>query len=308
MQFSLALLPLLSIGFRQVEAQGPTHLYIDQVPLYSSLRPCVQGRISAIVRAQASGCGDNTQLTSFACFCIDSSSEYASIISTAVLSDCGRDVAPTTTSDNGSVRTTTNIIGNVAGRVRAREMTATSAPTPTGAAPRRVMSALEVFDSYCAKSTELTRFQQPQTITITQSPQQTVLPASDPSPSAKPSSTIIAAVVISAILILIAAVAGILFFLHRRQKRNKQATDAVTVTTTTSSELSDDTAIREKDGDRGHRIELLGDQSRRVEMALEMKSAASVYEMYHPAVELDGSNGVEIPTGREQPSTKQGWI
>jgi len=51
-----------------------TSIYIDQVPGYSALAPCAEDRVSAIVRAQASGCGDNMQLTSFSCFCIDQSS------------------------------------------------------------------------------------------------------------------------------------------------------------------------------------------------------------------------------------------
>lgn len=53
------------------KASGKTSIYIDQVAGYSALAPCAENRVSAIVRAQASGCGDDQQLTSFSCFCID---------------------------------------------------------------------------------------------------------------------------------------------------------------------------------------------------------------------------------------------
>ncbi|PSN74965.1 hypothetical protein BS50DRAFT_581715 [Corynespora cassiicola Philippines] len=99
-----------------------TSIYIDQIPLYSSLEPCAQDRMSAIIRAQASGCGDERQLTSFSCFCIDNSSLMSSIISTAVEASCAA--------------------------------TATQSVTATTPMPQ-VSSALELFHSYCARSTEL---------------------------------------------------------------------------------------------------------------------------------------------------------
>jgi hypothetical protein len=57
-----------------VQAAGKTSIYIDQIPGYSALAPCAENRVSAIVRAQSSGCGDNQALTSFSCFCLDQSS------------------------------------------------------------------------------------------------------------------------------------------------------------------------------------------------------------------------------------------
>jgi hypothetical protein len=51
-----------------------TPIWINQVPGYSALAPCAENRISAIVRAQVSGCGDGQRITSFSCFCYDQSS------------------------------------------------------------------------------------------------------------------------------------------------------------------------------------------------------------------------------------------
>ena len=126
---SLLSLLLIAINLPIASAAGKTHIYIDQIALYPSLDTCVQDRLSAIIRAQASGCGDDRQLTSFACFCVDSSTEYASIISTAVNDACGRRVATATATATAAVE----------------------------AVESNVQSALEVFGSYCAKSTELTR-------------------------------------------------------------------------------------------------------------------------------------------------------
>ena len=66
-----------------VQAAGKTSIYIDQIPGYSALAPCAENRVSAIVRAQASGCGDDQALTSFSCFCLDQSS-YGVFLSTDV--------------------------------------------------------------------------------------------------------------------------------------------------------------------------------------------------------------------------------
>ena len=138
---------------RNTRAAGKTNIYIDQIPLYSELPACAEDRLSAIVRAQFSGCGDDMQLTSFACFCIDSSSEFSSIISTAVQSQC--QIAATATGakvTSGNPSATTK----AARRLRIRA-SATPAPTATGAVAADVSSALEAFNSYCSKTTELSR-------------------------------------------------------------------------------------------------------------------------------------------------------
>lgn len=145
----LIFLTCLLSSLRNVEAALKTHIYIDQVPIYSKLASCAQDRLSAIVRAQSSGCGDEMQLTSFACFCVDSSSEFASIISTAVVDQCGATATKATL-------TARHVIATPVHRLQARA-SITSAPNPTGAIAGNVRSALEAFDSYCSKSTELTR-------------------------------------------------------------------------------------------------------------------------------------------------------
>lgn len=71
---------LFSVWVLGVHAAGKTSIYIDQIPLYSKLPECAEGRLSAIVRAQYSGCGDDMSLTSFSCFCIDSSSYVNSVL------------------------------------------------------------------------------------------------------------------------------------------------------------------------------------------------------------------------------------
>lgn len=153
----LAIVPFLFAGLGQVDAQKgrETQIYIDQVPGYTSLRPCAQGRVSAIVRAQASGCGDNMHLTSFTCFCMQSSSQFVSILSTDIAAECAAEATAAPTSG----AQTTGTSGNTARRVRARQTAAavTAAPTATGAVAGDVASALAVFGSYCSKSTELTR-------------------------------------------------------------------------------------------------------------------------------------------------------
>ncbi|KAF9737341.1 hypothetical protein PMIN06_001533 [Paraphaeosphaeria minitans] len=207
-------------GLHRAEAAVKTHIYIDQVPIYTKLASCAQDRVSAIVRAQASGCGDDTQLTSFACFCIDSSSEFASIISTAVKDQCSSAATEAVlTARHAAVKTTAH-------RVRARA-TVTPAPTTTGAVVRDVNSALEAFDSYCSKSTELTRFQQDSNSQVTQAPTTVFVTLTPSAPSVsspadtstKPSKPI-AAIVVPVILVPIAL--GIilwLFLKHRRQQR-----------------------------------------------------------------------------------------
>ncbi|KAF2621461.1 hypothetical protein BU25DRAFT_238105 [Macroventuria anomochaeta] len=198
------------------QAAIKTSIWIDQIPGYSALAPCAENRISAIVRAQASGCGDNQQLTSFSCFCIDQSSYMASVISTAVHDYC----AASATAVSASLAT----------------------PLP------EVTDAIDVFNSYCARSTELVwctslplRFlklpsdrtftdQQtstaPAIVVITPAPSSTFATStfmtissstSQASTSSKyvPVAAIAAPVVIG--VLAIASIVGLLFFLRRRK-------------------------------------------------------------------------------------------
>lgn len=74
-----------------VVADGPTPIYINQVPAYSSMSTCAIKPVSSIVRNMESGCGDGSQTTSYACFCIASSITFNTIISKAVASNCNND-------------------------------------------------------------------------------------------------------------------------------------------------------------------------------------------------------------------------
>jgi hypothetical protein len=71
---SASALALLTGALCSSVAAIKTSIYINQVAGYSQLPSCAEDRVSAIVRAQSSGCGDQQALTSFGCFCIDQSS------------------------------------------------------------------------------------------------------------------------------------------------------------------------------------------------------------------------------------------
>jgi hypothetical protein len=71
---STSVIVLLASAVCSSVAAIKTSIYINEIPGYSQLPSCAEDRLSAIVRAQSSGCGDDQQLTSFSCFCIDQSS------------------------------------------------------------------------------------------------------------------------------------------------------------------------------------------------------------------------------------------
>ena len=75
-------------------------VFINQIPAYSSLDACAEPPLSSIVRDMYSGCGDGGRTTSYSCFCTESSSHMASVISTAVLAHC-----PGSTTDAASATT-----------------------------------------------------------------------------------------------------------------------------------------------------------------------------------------------------------
>ena len=69
------------------------HIFINQVPLYSSLSQCAEKPLSTIVRDMVFGCGDGGHTTSYACFCTSSSSHFSSLISSQVSTNCITDSA-----------------------------------------------------------------------------------------------------------------------------------------------------------------------------------------------------------------------
>jgi hypothetical protein len=59
-----------------------------QLPEYSLLETCAELQVSTIVRNMEYGCGDDSKLTSFACFCFQSSAKFSSMIGAHVSSAC----------------------------------------------------------------------------------------------------------------------------------------------------------------------------------------------------------------------------
>ncbi|CAI6338263.1 unnamed protein product [Periconia digitata] len=188
-----------------------TSIYIDQIPQYSKLPPCAENRLSAIVRAQSSGCGDNQGLTSFSCFCLDQSTMMASIISKDVQSMC-----EATMTANGPVSLVT--------------------PLP------QVMEAIDVFNSYCERKTELSLYQEKTstdglsavTVTATPTPSPTSTIASSTSPPTQAPQTPqppqapppnqktvpIAAIIAPVTVAVVAIAAAIALFFWRRRRRS----------------------------------------------------------------------------------------
>lgn len=70
-----------------------TSNFIDTVSGYDELSTCAEEVLSTVVRAQYSGCGDHGAVTSYTCFCTDSSSEMSTIITQAVSRDCDSSIA-----------------------------------------------------------------------------------------------------------------------------------------------------------------------------------------------------------------------
>ncbi|KAF1960001.1 hypothetical protein CC80DRAFT_501292 [Byssothecium circinans] len=193
-----------ALGLLSTVSAMKTSIFIDQISAYSKLPGCAQDQLSAIIRAQASGCGDNQQLTSYSCFCIDQSTNrmMASIISTAVQSSCAAGITATASLSN---------------------------PLP------QVTSAIDVFNSYCARTTELSLYQNPVTtgpVTVTVAPNSTpsiasatstpISSSNSNSSNTVPVAAIAAPVVIG--ILAIATVAGFFFWLRRRRAAQENST------------------------------------------------------------------------------------
>lgn len=82
---------------------APTKNYIDTIPGYHDLSTCAEDVLSTIVRAQYRGCGDNNALTSYTCFCTDSSSFFSSEITAAVSATCDSSIESAQASSAGLV-------------------------------------------------------------------------------------------------------------------------------------------------------------------------------------------------------------
>jgi hypothetical protein len=99
-------------------ADDATSIFIDLISGYGELAPCAEQPLSTIVRDMQLGCGDDSHLTSYSCFCTDSYLKFGYVISTAITQAC-----------EGTSVTTDGSMG--------------------GIAPAQATSAIEVFKKYC---------------------------------------------------------------------------------------------------------------------------------------------------------------
>ena len=102
-------------------------------------------------------------------------------------------------------------------------------------------------------------------------------------------------------------IAGVLFYLYRRRKciRQKQQKESTEVE---ASKTYNEETLVEEEADGLQKVELFGDQHQRQELGRDEKRVMSVYEMYHPAVELEAADSVPAGRGRSQPDTKREWM
>lgn len=90
---------LLTVVFTSTSA-SQTKIWIHTVPGHSNLLTCAVYPLSTIVRDMERGCGDGKWLTSYTCFCTESSSHMSTIIASDVLSQCGNQTGATSFASN----------------------------------------------------------------------------------------------------------------------------------------------------------------------------------------------------------------
>lgn len=87
----------LAVTIRRAESSSSaapkTKNYIDTISGYNELSECAVSVLSTVVRDENSGCQDTYALTSYTCFCTDSSSFISNVISRDVVSGCDSSVA-----------------------------------------------------------------------------------------------------------------------------------------------------------------------------------------------------------------------
>lgn len=92
-----------------------TKNYIDTISGYKELSSCAEDVLSTVVRGEYSGCGDTYALTSYTCFCTDSSSYMSAVISRDVMLTCNSAVASAQASSAGAIFDAYCQLGVVAG-------------------------------------------------------------------------------------------------------------------------------------------------------------------------------------------------
>lgn len=84
---------LISQAESSSAAVTKTKNYIDTISGYDELSACAVEVLSTVVRDENSGCQDTYALTSYTCFCTDSSSFFSNVISRDVVAGCNSSVA-----------------------------------------------------------------------------------------------------------------------------------------------------------------------------------------------------------------------
>ncbi|KAH8765356.1 hypothetical protein F5883DRAFT_98894 [Diaporthe sp. PMI_573] len=110
-----------------------TSIFIDTVSGYDELSTCAEEVLSTIVRAQYSGCGDKGAVTSYTCFCTDSSSLMSDMITQAVSNRCDSSIISDQASSAIDVFDAYCAIG-VPGDLATRTTTAASTASGTASA------------------------------------------------------------------------------------------------------------------------------------------------------------------------------
>ncbi|KAH7127226.1 hypothetical protein B0J11DRAFT_505929 [Dendryphion nanum] len=266
MRFSLLpIAGLLSLA-PQAFADGPTKIFINQVPEYSSMSKCAEPKVSTIVRNMVFGCGDGQLTTSFACFCYENYTKYATMIGSQVAAACTQDVSQSSLAievfskycDLGEATPTS-------GSLRASTTNATSA-SPSGSiasttAPSTASSPTLISPTSTISSSSSSITPSP---TLAPSASSTASPAPTEPVQSNNSTAVTAAAITVPISVVAIAGLGMFFWLRRRRAEDMSQEKAVELET-----------------------------NNRVFYEADTKSAAVVYTMENPInhlpVEIDGT-------------------
>ncbi|KUI68723.1 Axial budding pattern protein 2 [Cytospora mali] len=114
-----------------------TSNFIDTISGYSELSTCAENVLSTIIRAQSSGCGDEGALTSYTCFCTDSSSLFSYEITSAISVSCNSSIWSTQATSAIAVFDAYCALGvpaALASTTAASTVTVTDSPSPAATA------------------------------------------------------------------------------------------------------------------------------------------------------------------------------
>ncbi|CAI6336566.1 unnamed protein product [Periconia digitata] len=236
-------LALTSLTFaRLAKASGPTSIFINQVPEYSSLSSCAANEVSTIVRNMKDGCGDGSRTTSFDCFCSTSSSHFASLIDTRVLDACSGE------SEAGQNGNAVDVFGKYC-ELSTLTMKSSSSDSPSTTTSPSVTSSTPVPSSPTASpaaglsTASITSAQAESTFTNASSSTNALASSTgtSPQPTEKPQNgTSVITIAVSVVAPIVAISLGILAFLLYRRRNPPPAQEKASL-----SELSTEGQINE---------------------------------------------------------------